>query len=186
MAAAPVRSGRAPRHPQTPPPACRAVRWCVLDTSLLLGGREPPAGRPCATTPEAAAEISPGGRDARRFAYWQEAGLEVREASPETRRRVEAAARAAGNLARLSPADVSLVALALDLGGELWSEDRTVQDVARRLDVPVQAQGRIAGTLDWRPRCSGCGRWFDAAPPRDECPVCGSPVRAKPRPPRAD
>lgn len=159
------------------------MRWCVLDTSLLLGGRDPPPGRRWATTPEAAAEVSPGGRDARRFAYWQEAGLEVRAASAPAQGRVEETARAAGNLGRLSAADRSLVALALDLGAELWSEDRTVQDVAQRLGVLVQAQGRIAGTMDWRPRCTGCGRWFEAAPPRDECPVCGSAVRAKPRRP---
>jgi endoribonuclease Nob1 len=161
----------------------------VLDTSLLLGGREPPPRESWWTTPEAAAEVSPGGRDARRFDGWLAAGLRVRAAAPEDVERVEEAARAAGNRARLSPADVSLAALALGLGATLVTDDHTLLDVALRLGVRTQTVNSpgIRGTLDFRPRCSGCGRWFALAPKGDECPVCGSPVRPKPwRPERSD
>jgi endoribonuclease Nob1 len=149
----------------------------VLDTSVLLGGREPPEPG-CLTTPEAAAEITPGGRDARRFANWQAAGLQVRSPRQAAVERVEQTARKAGSWARLSEADRSVLALALDLGLKLLSDDHTVLDVARRLHVPAQSLNTagIAGTLDWRPRCTGCGRWFDAAPKRGDCPVCGSAV----------
>src|SRR5688500_5678831 len=69
---------RRPRHPEGPPLASAPVEWLVLDTSLLLGGKDPPRGARWATTPEAAAEVSPGGRDARRFEDWSSVGLEVR------------------------------------------------------------------------------------------------------------
>lgn len=159
--------------------------WFVLDTSLLLGGKEPPRGR-WATTPEAAAEVSPGGRDARRYEDWLSLGLQVREPAAGARLRVEDAAAAAGTQARLSPADLSLLALASELGATLVTDDYTMLDVANRLGVRTQTvnQAGIAGTLDFRPRCSGCGRWFDAPQKNDECPVCGSPVKAKPWKPR--
>jgi endoribonuclease Nob1 len=158
----------------------------VLDTSLLLGGREPPRDGPWATTPEAAAEIQPGGRDARRFEAWLAVGLQVRDAPPEARARVEAAATKAGTLARLSPADLSLLALALDRKAILVTDDYTVLDVAARLGLATQTvnQPGIARTLDFQPRCSGCGRWFEAPQKGDVCPVCGSPVKDKPRTPR--
>jgi len=158
------------------------VDWLVLDTSLLLGGKDPPRGPSWATTPEASAEIKPGGPDARRFAGWVSTGLEVRSASVAAVQEVRAAATKAGNLTRLSDADVSLAALARDLGATLVTDDHTLLDVALRLGIQTRTVNTagITGTLDFRPRCLGCGRWFDAMPKREECPVCGSPVQPKP------
>lgn len=166
----------------------RRVRWYVLDTSLLLGGKDPPRDGSWATTMEAAAEVSPGGRDARRFEDWRSLGLQVRDGGPAAKARVDAAAKAAGTASRLSAADRSLLALALDLGTggtatvALVTDDYTVLDVARRLGIATQTvnQAGIAAPLDFRPRCSGCGRWFDGVPKKGECPVCGSPVKARP------
>jgi UPF0271 protein len=164
------------------------VAWLVLDTSLLLGGKDPPRGPRWATTPEAAAEVSPGGRDARRFEDWLSIGLELRDPGAAARSRVEAAATAAGSLARLSPADRSLLALALELaaapdgGATLLTDDYTMLDVASRLGLKTQTvnQEGIRASLDFRPRCSGCGRWFEAPQKGDVCPVCGSPVKPRP------
>ncbi|MEK6986267.1 MAG: nucleotide-binding protein [Candidatus Thermoplasmatota archaeon] len=156
--------------------------WLVLDTSLLLGGKEPPRDASWATTPEAAAEVSPGGKDARRYDGWLTIGLQIRSASSEAQDRVEETALAAGNLARLSAADLSLLALALELPGTIVTDDHTMLDVALRLRIPTRTvnSSGIAATLNFRPRCSGCGRWFDAMPKREECTVCGSPVKDKP------
>ncbi len=156
--------------------------WYVLDTSLLLGGKDPPRDGSWATTPEAAAEVKPGGKDARRYDSWLAIGLQVRSAPDKTRDRVEETALDAGNLGRLSDADLSLIALALELQGTLVTDDHTMLDVALRLAVPTRTVNTtgIAGTLDFRPRCTGCGRWFDVMPKRDECTVCGSPVKARP------
>jgi UPF0271 protein len=159
----------------------------VLDTSLLLGGQEPPRDGDWWTTPEAAAEIKPGGRDARRYDNWLAVGLQVREATPDAGERVEAAAVQAGTLSRLSVADLSLLALALEGKATLVTDDHTMLDVASRLGVPTRTVNTagIAATLDFRPRCTGCGRWFDAMPKGAECTVCGSPVKDKPTRPRA-
>jgi endoribonuclease Nob1 len=159
-----------------------AERWYVLDTSLLLGGKDPPRDGRWATTLEASAEVSPGGRDARRFEDWHSLGLQLRGAGPEAFARVDATAAGAGTASRLSKADRSLLALALELGATLLTDDYTVLDVGKRLGVATQTvnQAGITATLEFRPRCAGCGRWFEAMPKKDECPVCGSPVKAKP------
>jgi rRNA maturation endonuclease Nob1 len=149
-----------------------------------LGGKDPPRGPRWATTPEAAAEVSPGGRDARRYEDWTSLGLEVRSAEAATLAKVDEAARRAGTLSRLSPADRSLLALALELGKDatLVTDDYTILDVAARLQVRTQTvnQQGIRASLDFRPRCSGCGRWFEAPQKADTCPVCGSPVKPRP------
>lgn len=160
------------------------MQWLVLDTSLLLGGKDPPRGARWATTPEAAAEVSPGGRDARRFEDWSSLGLQVRSPGPAARTQVDEAAARAGTLPRLSPADRSLLALAVELGAEatLVTDDYTMLDLAARLRVRTQTvnQDGIRASLDFRPRCSGCGRWFEAPQKADTCPVCGSPVKPRP------
>ncbi len=158
------------------------MAWLVLDTSLLLGGKEPPRSSSWATTPEAAAEVSPGGKDARRYEGWITLGLQVRSANQDSVDRVESTAMAAGNLGRLSVADVSLAALALDLSATLVTDDYTLLDVANRLHIPTQTVNTagISAPLDFRPRCMGCGRWYETMPKKEECIVCGSPVQSKP------
>lgn len=162
------------------------MRTYVLDTSLLLGGQDPPRDGAWWTTPEAAAEIKPGGKDARRYDAWLAIGLQVRQAGKEPSLRVEDTALAAGNHARLSAADLSLLALALESGATLVTDDHTMLDVALRLNVPTRTinTAGITAPLDFRPRCTGCGKWYDVAPKKDECIVCGSPVKAKPTRPR--
>ncbi len=155
--------------------------WYVLDTSLLLGGKEPPRDGSWATTPEAAAEVSPGGRDARRFDAWHAIGLQIRSASTAVMDRIDESAMQAGSLGRLSEADRSLLGLALELKGTLVTDDFTVLDVASRLDIPTRTVNQDApqGTIDWKPRCTGCGKQYDEMPRHDECIICGSAVRLK-------
>ncbi len=89
---------------------------------------------------------------------------------------------AAGNLARLSDADRALLALAHGEGAVLVTDDYTMLDLAGRLGIRAQTVNTegIQGAKNFKPRCAGCGRWFDAMPKGEECIVCGSPVRLKP------
>jgi UPF0271 protein len=152
----------------------------VLDTSLLLGGKEPPRTQRWATTPEAQAEISPGGKDARRFQQWLDTGLQIRSAPPTALGRIEDTAMSAGNLGRLSDADLSLLALAWHEKATLVSDDMTLLDIAMRLKIKTQTINHdgIATTKNWKPRCKGCGRWFEEQP--KDCPICGSEVVPRP------
>lgn len=160
------------------------MRIWILDTSFLLSGRDLPPGK-WFTTPEADAEIQPGGATGRRYFALRERGLDLRSAQPDTWDQVRRVAEAAGNLARLSAPDLSLLALAKETGGTLVTQDFTMLDIAKRMGIAWEAvEGKgIHESKAFQPRCTGCGRWYDAMPKGEECPTCGSPVRSKPRRP---
>lgn len=152
------------------------ARRIVLDTSALLAGR--PLGPDEEThIPESVlGELTPGGRDRRHLDHLLAAGARTTGADPAVRKRVEADARQAGDLARLSPVDLDVLTVALQMGAELHTDDYTMQNVARRLAIPtrsVQTRG-IEETYVWSTRCNGCRKFLDR--PAPECPICGSPT----------
>jgi len=101
--------------------------------------------------------------------------LQVIAPSPESLRRVSEAAAGTGDAPRLSPADTDLLALSLDLGATVVTDDYAVQNVALSLGIGVRGilQPR-ARPRRWRFRCPGCRRRFPSA---GTCPACGSPLK---------
>ena len=152
-------------------------RPLVLDTSALLAGRPLGPGEDTVVPAAVLGELKPGGRDRRHLDHLLAAGARVAEADPAARQRVRDEARKGGEDGRLTPADVDVLAVALALGGELATDDYTMQNLALRLGVPVRgvAQAGITSAYRFVPRCTGCRRMLDA--PREDCPVCGSPVK---------
>lgn len=162
--------------PETPPKPTRFL----LDAAAILQGLNVPAAASW-TTPSVLAEVRPGGATGRRAEQLAAAGLHVQAPTEDARRRVKAAADNAGVMGRLSPADVDILALSLDVQGLLLTDDYTVQDLADRLGARWQAattQG-IQHQATWRGRCSGCGRWYPPKRAGQECPVCGAEIRRK-------
>lgn len=158
---------------------CSRVRPpLVLDTSAILSGRPLPLdGRLILAPGKLASEIQAGGPTGRALAYLEGRGLEYRDPSPAAVARVREAAGKSGDAARLSPTDVDVLALALDVAGEVLTDDYSIQNVAAILGVkatPILTRG-ITEVRTWAYRCRGCRREFDA--PQKECPVCGSEVR---------
>lgn len=154
-----------------------ASRPLVLDTSALLAGRPLGPGEETLVPAAVVAELRPGGRDRRHLDHLLAAGARVVEADPQACERVRAEARNGGEAPRLSQADVEVLAVALALGAELATDDYTLQNVARRLAIPIRPVQMKGITEEFRflPRCTGCRRMLDH--PAEECPVCGSPVR---------
>ena len=131
------------------------------------------------------------------------AGMQVASADADAQQRVAAAARETGDAGVLSPVDAQLLALALERGATLITDDFAMQNVAASLGIvwlPVETAG-IARQQRWRWTCSGCGaspkgdvtpsraakpategnrrsrvrqRWDE---PHGECPTCGSELR---------
>jgi UPF0271 protein len=102
-------------------------------------------------------------------------GLSVRPPSGESRGRVARAAAETGDGPRLSPADTDLLALALDLGATVVSDDYAVQNVALSLGLGVRGiLQRKARLRRWKFRCPGCNRRYDAP---GTCPECGSALK---------
>lgn len=153
------------------------ARPLVLDTSALLAGRPLGPGEDTVVPAAVLGELKPGGRDRRHLDNLLAAGARLVEADPVLRTRVREEAARGGELARLSAADVDVLAIALGLAAELATDDYTVQNVALRLGIVTRGvqQAGIEEAYRFIPRCSGCRRILDK--PAAECPVCGSPVR---------
>ncbi len=98
------------------------------------------------------------------------------------RKRIEkvvAAAKRTGDYAKLSEADISIIALALQLEIVLVTNDFAVANVAATLKIPVKsvANKGITHTRRWRAYCTACSRAF--GPDAKECRLCGNRLRRK-------
>lgn len=141
----------------------------VLDTSALYSMEELPDN--CVCTPGVIKELEKHGD--RRLGLWGDM-LKVSDCTQKSLDAVERAAEGSGDDARLSPTDVSVIALAIDLGGTVLTDDYSIQNVCVALNVPYKAVGTkgIKKLLKWDYGCVGCNRRFKEKLP--ECPICGS------------
>lgn len=146
----------------------------VLDASFFFG--EFPAEGDLFTVPSVIGEL----KDIRakgNFEKLSALGLQIRSPSEESIGRVLDAAGKTRDLAVISETDRDLLALSLDLGAALYTDDFAIQNVALVLGVKtVPILQRRARRVRWRYRCSGCGRYTDHA---GECPVCGAAIKRK-------
>ena len=104
--------------------------------------------------------------------------LRVSDCTKDSVEKVTAAARKSGDLGRLSPVDITVLALALDTQGTILSDDYSIQNVSRIMGIPFRPVGMkgIEKVEKWNYRCVGCGKWFKEK--ADECPICGSGMRS--------
>jgi endoribonuclease Nob1 len=146
----------------------------VLDTSFFFG--DFPAEGDVFTTPSVVDELLDI-RAKGNFEKWCARGLRVQPPSEECENRVIAAAKKTKDATVISGTDRDLLALALDLGAELHTDDFAIQNVAHLLGVTtVPILQRRARRVHWKYRCSGCGRYQEQ---EGECPVCGAAVKRK-------
>ena len=88
------------------------------------------------------------------------------------------AAKKSGDFPNLSSEDVSTIALSLQLGAELVTDDFAVSNVAKNLNIkviPVMTAG-IKNVVTWRYYCPGCKANFSKI---IECPRCGNKLKRK-------
>lgn len=147
----------------------------VIDTSALFSMEDLPQGD-LFVTPGVIRELEKY-KD-RRLVYWEEM-LKVSEPSTASLSEIKKAAISTGDDARLSPVDISILALAKELGAVLLSDDYSIQNVARYLSIPFKGVGmkEIKEVIKWSYRCTGCGKYWDKN--MNECPICGSPLKSK-------
>lgn len=112
--------------------------------------------------------------------------LSIQEPEKETLEQVESLVRSKG-FDRLSKADLSLLALALDLkkqGKEfiLITDDYSIQNFAKMLKIHFEAamRGKIEAVIGFSLFCTGCGKkTFFPDSNAKKCPDCGSSLRRK-------
>ena len=87
-------------------------------------------------------------------------------------------AKNTGDLSELSKEDVSILALCVQLNGELVTDDYTVSNVAKHLNlkvIPLMTKG-ISMVLDSVYICPACNKVFEKI---SNCTICGSKLRKK-------
>ena len=105
--------------------------------------------------------------------------LQILNPDKKSIEKVFSAARRTGDYPRLSEADISIIALALQLEVPLITDDYAVANVATTMKIPVKslATRGITHTRKWMTYCSACGRTFGAT--AKECRLCGNALRRK-------
>lgn len=154
------------------------MKGFVLDTSVLYYGKDLPAGYELVISPGVVRELEREGM-AQRLELLLATRVRVSSPSKRSLAKVEAEARTTGDSSRLSETDKEILALAMDLGYQLLTDDYSIQNLATVLGVPYRGfdQKGITKVLEWEARCTGCGKAL--GPEAKECDVCGSPVRMR-------
>jgi len=114
----------------------------------------------------------------RKLEYLKEVRLAVQEPSRAAIEAIKAKCQKTGDDARLSGADLQVLALASETGGTILTDDYSIQNTASSLGIPYRpvSQRGIGAVFVWSYRCTGCRKVFDKNLP--ECPVCGAKLKS--------
>jgi len=111
--------------------------------------------------------------------------LSLQEPTPLNIKKIQEIAAKHG-FEKLSKADISLLALALDLKAQgkkfiLISDDYSVQNFCKLLGIKFDSviRGKIEKTISFKKECSGCRKKFPASTALKKCPDCGSCIISK-------
>ena len=140
----------------------------VVDTSALLTGKPLPRDLEYYTPPSVMEEISRKVVDV---------FLEIIYMQPEDKfvEIVINIAKKTGDMEKLSPADIEVLALALQLNASILTEDFSIQNVASHLGIKFYGDKKIKEKRKWIFRCTGCGRYFEEF--TKVCPYCGHEIK---------
>ena len=104
--------------------------------------------------------------------------LKIREPSSDSTKDATDAAKNTGDYPQLSKQDLSVIALGIELDGEIISDDFAISNVARNLGLkisPIMTQG-IKDVGRWVHYCPGCRTNHESG---KECPMCATPLKRK-------
>ena len=99
--------------------------------------------------------------------------LEILDPQKEYITKVLTKAKEIGDFQNLSKGDISVIALCLQIGGELGTDDYAISNTAKQLSlkvIPIMTKG-ITEIKDWVYFCSGCEKIFSKI---SQCPICGT------------
>lgn len=104
--------------------------------------------------------------------------LKIREPSKESTDAAITASKDTGDFPQLSKQDISIIALCIEVNGEIISDDFAISNVARNLGLkisPIMTKG-IEDVGRWIHYCPGCRTSHTSG---KECPMCGTPLKRK-------
>ena len=104
--------------------------------------------------------------------------LEIREPDKQSTIKAESAAKKTGDLSQLSKQDISVIALSIELNGEIISDDFSISNVAKNLGLkisPIMTSG-IKDVGKWVHYCPGCRTKYEKG---ENCLICGTNLKRK-------
>jgi endoribonuclease Nob1 len=152
----------------------------VLDASAFYAGIPFQSSKKCITTNAVYEEVKHIRRSYSPLEALIDAGnLIIIEPEMTSLNKVIACARKTGDCGKLSQADISIIALALELGKTLISDDFAVGNVATFLKIPVRtlAFKGISELRAWISFCNSCARVYNSR--ISVCQICGSKLRRR-------
>ncbi len=154
------------------------MKGLVLDSSALFYGKDLPSDFELVVSPGVIRELRRHGMGDRLELLL---GTRIRVLSPSKRSLVTVMSESekTGDSRRLSSTDKEVLALSLELGYELVTDDYSLQNLASVLGIPFRGlnQKGISTVVSWESRCTGCGKVFGADV--EECDICGKPTKMK-------
>lgn len=140
--------------------------YVVADASVFIWGKRPEGE--LISSPGVEAEL----KDLRSRSRFHIFGTRVETPTSQSLKAARQAAAETGDVAVLSPADLEVLALALEHGAVLATDDYALQNVALHVGLKIEPVGQPAIKRKLRRvrRCRACGRALEG----DACPDCGT------------
>jgi UPF0271 protein len=104
--------------------------------------------------------------------------LKIRDPDQKAINLAIAASKNTGDYQQLSKQDLSIIALCIELEGQIITDDFSISNVAKNLGLkisPIMTQG-IKDVGKWVHYCPGCRSNHKNG---KECPMCGTPLKKK-------
>ena len=151
----------------------------ILDASAFYAGVPFGSSKDCYTTTLVYDEISHIKKSHDVLGILLETNrLKIREPDEKSTRDAIKASKATGDFQQLSKQDISIIALGIETGGQIISDDFAISNVAKNLGLtisPIMTKG-IKDVGRWVHYCPGCRTNHSSG---KECPVCGTRLKRK-------
>ena len=151
----------------------------ILDASAFYAGVPFGSSEECYTTTNVFDEIKHIKKSHEALETLMETNrLKIRVPDEESIKKATESAKKTGDYQQLSKQDLSILALAIQLDGQIISDDFAISNVAKNVGLkisPVMTQG-ISDVGKWIHYCPGCRSNHKSG---KECPSCGTPLKRK-------
>jgi len=151
----------------------------ILDSSAFYAGVPFRSSDECYTTSLVYDEIKHIKKDQDALGTLLETNrLKIREPDKDSVNAAIKASKDTGDFQQLSKQDISIIALCIEMSGEIISDDFAISNVMRNLGLkisPIMTQG-IKDVGKWVHYCPGCRTNHTKG---KECPICGTVLKRK-------
>ncbi len=150
----------------------------VPDTSAILTGKIDILSMRCVVPSGVIKEIRKGMMG--RLMDHEMCVIQIIDPKSAYMEKVKMAARETGDLPYLSQTDMDIIAVALEIGGVIISDDYSLQNVSSKLKIEFQGCGLecIKSRIRWGYVCKGCGAKYEEKV--ENCRICGHKITRYP------